>query len=255
MTALGYIIAALLLPLFPFSMLFNRVFACLGNPWLRMGMLLLWPQLGMMTLLSLGQRPPVWLVWWAVATAALYALRALSLSNLNIWIGYMATSAWALLWPAVFYAPAEVGRDIMLLQTLGISLPFVLLAWFSGRLEQVCGAAYAGICGGLSSTMPKAAGLLTLCVLAAVGTPLAPGFFALLSTALHSLGVTPLLAMLILAVWLMWAWSGVRLLRGFIVGPESAEPMHDLGALAGSLIGLVLLALVLAGLSLSGELI
>jgi NADH:ubiquinone oxidoreductase subunit 4 (subunit M) len=254
MAALGYLIAAVFLPLFPFSMLFNQLFARTSNARLRMGLLLLWPQLGGLVLVSGGERPPAWMLWWAVATAALYGLRSVALRDLGLWTGYMATSAWALLWPAAAFGVAAGGGGFAL-QAAGLSLPFVLLAWLVGRIETELGAAYAGVCGGLADTLPRLSGILVVALLAAVATPAVPGFFALLSTAVHALPVMPGVAVLILATWLLWAWSAARTLRGFIVGPACAEPKRDLGTTAAGLLALAFLVLVLAGISISGELI
>jgi NADH:ubiquinone oxidoreductase subunit 4 (subunit M) len=251
MNSLAFLGAAVFLPLFPFSMLFNQLFARLGNPWLRIGLLLLWPQLGVLALAGLGEEPPMGMVWWGVATATLYALRAAALRDLGLWTAYMATSAWALLWSV---AVAADGAS-MPLQTAGFSAPLVLLAWLVGGLEARFGAAYAGVGGGLAGTLPRLSGLLALATLAAVATPMVPGFFTLLSTTVHALAVMPGVAVLILTVWLLWAWSGSRILRGFIVGPARAEPTHDIGTAATGLFALAFVLLVLAGLGISGELI
>jgi NADH:ubiquinone oxidoreductase subunit 4 (subunit M) len=255
MSSLGYVLAAVFLPLFPFSMLFNQLLARLANARLRMILLLLWPQLGVLALLRLGEGPPTWMVWWAVATAILYALRSVVLRDLGLWTGYMATSAWSLLWPAAGFAASSEGGDALALHAVALSLPFVLLAWLTDRLESEFGAAYAGVCGGLAETLPRLSGLLVLAVLAAVATPVVPGFFTLLSITIHALPVMPGAVVLILTVWLLWAWSGVRILRGFIVGPACAEPRRDLGATAVGLFVLAFVVLVLAGISFSGELV
>ena len=209
MSSLGYLAAGVFLPLFPFSMLFTRLFARLGDARLRMALLLLWPQLGGLALITLGERPPAWMLWWAVATAALYALRSVALRDLALWTAYMATSAWALLWPAAAFGTAA-GGEAFAFQAAGLSLPFVLLAWLVGRIETEVGAAYAGVCGGLAETLPRLSGILVLAILAAVATPLVPGFFALLATTVHALPAMPGVAVLILTVWLLWAWSGAR---------------------------------------------
>jgi len=254
MSSLGYLAAAVFLPLFPFSMLFNRLFARLDNAAARMGLLLLWPQLGVLALGTLGERPPAWMLRWAVATAALYALRSVAVRDLGLWTGYMATSAWALLWLAAAFGIAAADW-VLALQAAGLSLPFVLLAWLVGRIETELGAAYAGVGGGLAETLPRLSGILVLAILAAVASPLVPGFFALLATTVHALPVMPGVATLILTIWLLWAWSGARTLRGFIVGPACAEPKRDLGITATGLLGLAFVVLVLAGISISGVLI
>ena len=254
MTSIGFIAAAAFLPLFPFSMLFNRLFGRIGNAWLRTALLLLWPQLGVLALVTLGEKPDAWMVWWAVATSSLYALRTVALKDLRLWTGYMATSAWSLLWPAAAFAPLGANADTLGLQAAGLSAPFILLTWISGRLDAELGAAYAGVCGGLAGTVPRLSGLLALSILAAVATPLVPGFFILLATTLHVLPAVPGAALLILTVWLLWAWSGVRILRGFIVGPARGAPGRDLGNASFALLGLIFVVLMLAGIGILGDL-
>ncbi len=235
-------------------MLFNQLLMRLGSARLRIVVLLAWPQIGVLLLLWLGDRPPTWVIWWAVVTAMLYAMRSVVLRDLSLWTGYMATSAWSLLWPAAALGHSPEGGGALALHALALSLPFLLLAWLTHRLESELGAAYAGVCGGLAETLPRLSGLLTLSVLAAVGTPVFPGFFALLSITIHALPVMPVVVLLILGVWLLWAWSGVRILRAFLVGPACPEPRRDLGTIATGLFGLAFVALVLIGIGFSGEL-
>jgi len=257
MTSVGYLVAALFLPLFPMSMLFNRLLARFPRVRSRMGLFLLWPQPGVLMLAILGERPPAWMLWWAAATSVLYALRGVAVRDLSLWTGYMATSAWALLWPAAAFGAFTEGGAALAWQALGLSAPFLLLAWLAGRLESELGAAYAGMCGGLAQTLPRLSGLLVLGVLAAVGTPPVPGFFTLLATTIHALPASAGIALVIVTVWLLWAWSGARILQGFVVGSACADSESgfgsDLGVTAARLLGLAFAALVLAGIGISGE--
>ena len=92
-----YFFAALFLPLFPISMVFNQGFARLRDPWLRAFMLLIWPQIGVWIIGQAEGPIPDWFVVWALLTSGLYAFRALALREVGLWIGFLATSAWALL--------------------------------------------------------------------------------------------------------------------------------------------------------------
>lgn len=251
MTAPGYLVVALFLPLFPLSMLFNRLYARVGNPWLRMSLLLVWPQAGLLVLAALPKQPPVWMVYWAVLTACLYAFRAVALRDLNLWIAHMATSTWALLWAVVLFAPDD---SLLVLQAGLFSAPFILLAWLASRMEALCGAAYAGACGGLAQTAPRLALLLVFSILAAVGTPLFPAFFSLLAAIVHALPVLPGAALIMLIVWLLWAWSGAQITRGLVVGPAAAEPVPDLGLATTVPAGILLAVLAIAGVTSLGYL-
>jgi NADH:ubiquinone oxidoreductase subunit 4 (subunit M) len=251
MTSPGYLVVALFLPLFPLSMLFNRLYARVGNLRVRMFLLLVWPQPGLLVLAALPGQPPAWVIYWAVVTACFYAFRAVALRDLTLWIAYMATSAFSLLWVMALFAP---GGMLLVLQAVAFSAPFVLLAWLASRIEALFGAAYAGTYGGLAQTAPRLSVLLVFSILAAVGTPLFPGFFALLATIAHLLPVLPGAALLMLTAWLLWAWAGVQMTRGLVVGPAAEEPKPDLG-LAATLSPVVLLVvLVVAGVASLGYL-
>ncbi len=246
MSSFGYILAAIFLPLFPASMLFNWLFFRIGNVWLRSGLLLVWPQLGLWLLAAVTEEPPVGLIYWGVLTAGLYAFRACALRDFRLWTAHMATSSWALLWLAA--AVNEGGYEVNL-QAAAFSAPFVLLAWFIFRIESSFGAAYAGAVGGLALTVPRLAGVLVMTVLAAVATPLFPGFFVLLQTITQALMVVPGAAVMVLGVWLLWAWAGTRILQGLVFGPASSEPGADLAGVTTGLLGSVLLVLVIAGIA------
>jgi len=251
MTLLGYLVVTLFLPLFPVSMLFNRLYARAGNPWLRMFLLLVWPQAGLLVLAALPGETPVWVIYWAVLTACLYAFRAVALRDLNLWIAHMATSAWALLWAVMLFAPSD---RLLVLQAGYLSAPFILLAWLAYRIEALCGAAYAGTCGGLAQTVPRLSVLLLFSILAAVGTPLFPAFFALLATIVHALPVLPGAALLMSIVWLLWAWSGAQMTRGLVIGVGADEPKPDLGLATIVPAGILLAVLAVAGVTSLGYL-
>jgi len=252
MTAFGYLLAAVFLPLFPASMLFNRLFAGIGNAWLRMLLLLVWPQLGLLVLAALAGRPPAWVVYWAVLTACLYAFRSLAVRELGLWTAHMATSAWSLLWVAAMFVH---DHTVLALQAVGFSAPFILLAWLVAHLESVFGAAYAGTYGGLAQTVPRLSLLLVLNLLAAAGTPLFPGFFILLAIITQSLSGMPAGALLILVVWLLWAWAAARMTRGMVIGPACAEARPDLHIAAVVPAGFLLTILAVAGATSLGYLL
>ena len=108
MQEIAYLLIGLFLPLFPQSMVFNAVLERVGHPLLRSALLLAWPQIGLLALAALDAGPPSWLVVWALASSALYAFRLLAMREMGRWTGFLATSAWALLWlPAAGGIPAS----------------------------------------------------------------------------------------------------------------------------------------------------
>jgi NADH:ubiquinone oxidoreductase subunit 4 (subunit M) len=191
-------------------------------------------------------------VYWAVLTACLYAFRAVALRDLGLWTAHMATSAWSLLWVVAGFAGDQTA---LILQAVGLSAPLIILAWLVARLEAVFGAAYAGTYGGLAQTVPRLSLLLVLSILAAVGTPLFPTFFTLLATITRALPVVPGAALIMLVVWLLWAWAGARMQRGMVVGPAAVKPGPDLDR-PGSLVpAIALVFLAIAGATSLGYLV
>jgi hypothetical protein len=58
----------------------------------------------------------------------------------------------------------------------------------------------------------------------------------------------------LLGIWLLWSWAGARLLQGLVVGPANAQDSPDLSLAATWLYALVLVALVVGGVYLIGDL-
>jgi len=251
MALILYCIAGLFLPLFPFSMLFNALYARLGNPVVRSLLLLCWPQIGMAVVSTYDMTVPGWVLGWGLLTSLLYALRALALREVALWTSFVGTSAWALLW-------VLLGNEVTLLQlqffSFGISVPLILMALLSAGLEKRFGAAYLGLYGGLAQSIPRFAGILVVVVLAIVATPLFPTFFAMLYMMLKAISAAPLVAVGVACVWLLWSWAGARLLQGLIVGPMRVATPDLSQAALWSYIA-VLGALTIAGVYSSGGVI
>jgi hypothetical protein len=217
----AYLLAALFLPLFPISLAFNTLFARLRQPLLRALLLLAWPQIGVYILLQTPGGIPDAVVVWALLSAAFYAYRALALREVGLWIGFLATSAWALIWSM------GATPELLWLEALGFSLPLALLSLLTGALEQRVGAAHTALGGGLAAAAPRLAALFVVAVLAVEATPVFPGFFTLLAGVLGHAATAPGTALALLLVWLLWTWSGTRLLHGIVVGPRPHVPVED----------------------------
>lgn len=251
MHGMTYLLAGIFLPLFPLSMGFNLLLGRCRHVALRVALLLLWPQFGLLLLQTWPTDFPNWLAPLALMTSGLYALRALALRDVGQWSGFLATSAWALLW-----IPLQEGTSITQVQlyALGFSAPLVLLALLGAGLERRFGAAYAGLYGGLANSIPRFAGVLVFVILAIIATPLFPAFFILLASIVQAIADMPVIAVGIAAVWLIWSWSGARLLQGLIAGPADKQQAADLSLSLTWIYSLVLLLLVVAGLYGIGEL-
>ncbi len=252
MSSLSLLPVALFLPLFPFSMLFNSLFARVDNTVLRMALMIGWPAAGIALLSVFGNTPPDWIVYWSLATALLYGFRALALRDLALWLGHLATSIWALMWlPAVY---ADAGTSLFM-TLAAFSAPLVLLSWLTGHLEKTFGAAYAGPLCGLATSLPRLSVLLVLLVLAVIGTPLFPGFFALLGMVNTLLSTMPAAALGVLVVWMLWAWAGMRMLQGLIVGQPDRAMQIDIGLAHTGVLGVAVASFVVSGIWLSGSLV
>ena len=98
MQELSWIIAALFLPLFPLGMVFNALFQRVHIVWLRVALLLAWPLPGVWILQDVKPIVPDWVIYWALFSALLYGFRAVVVKEVGVWIGFLATSTWALAW-------------------------------------------------------------------------------------------------------------------------------------------------------------
>ena len=246
---LTILLAGIFLPLFPMSMVFNAILDRITNSGLRLLLFMTWPLIGLFLVLDRNLVLPDWLLALALFTSTLYAVRLLTLREVNQWSGFLATSLWSLLWlPVMLQTPS----GLLYGYATSMSAPLVLLALLSAGLEKRFGAAYTGLYGGLARTIPRFAGVLVAVVTAAIATPLYPTFFIMLEMVTKTISTTPLAAAVLLLIWLFWSWAGARLIQGLIVGRASTVRIADMEITIIGLYSLVLLALVVAGIYLSG---
>ena len=243
------LLAGIFLPLFPMSMVLNAVLDKTTHSWVRLVLFLTWPLIGLFMVIDRNLVIPDWLLPLALSTSALYALRLLTLREVNQWTGFMATSLWSLLWLAMMQ---ETPSALLYGYAISMSVPLVLLVLLSGGLEQRFGAAYTGLYGGLARTIPRFAGVLVIVVVAAIATPLFPTFFIMLDMVVKTIAATPLAAIVLLLIWLFWSWAGARLIQGLIVGRASTVRVEDMDITTISLYSVVLSALVVGGIYLGG---
>lgn len=225
MASYGYLIAAVFLPVFPLSMVFNVLYAQSRGVALRILLLLAWPQAGVAVISFTSGNIPGWVIVLAMSTSLMYGFRALAVREVSIWTGFLATSAWAVLWICA-YDGAEAAR--LHLYALGFSAPLVLLALLVTELERRFGAAYTGLYGGLAQALPRLSGVLVVVVLAIMATPLFPGFSTMLNVIVTALPIMPVAAAALAGIWLLWSWAGARLLHGLIIGPAAEAVPKDL---------------------------
>lgn len=249
MQQISLVAAAIFLPLFPLSMLFNAVFQRTRLASLRALLLLAWPLAGIAVLQVSNAAVPAWLAPWALFSAALYGFRAVVIREVGVWTGFLATSAWALLWVAV-----TIGFQprALVIHALAFSLPLVLLVFMTAELERRYESAYAGIVSGIAQAQPRLAGVFVVTILAVIGSPMFPSFFTLLSSVTLAAALQPVVAFGIAAVWLLWSWSGVRLLQQLLVGPGTLSPHEDIAHGMTMAYGLSLLLLLFSGLYVLG---
>lgn len=240
------IFSALFLPLFPFSIIFNAALARVRHPVARFILMLAWPQVGVAAIQLAGTAVPAAFLPWALATAGLYALRLLTVRELGVYAGFLASSALALTWGLVIAGAHIVEISLF---ALYFSLPPALLALFTGPLSRRFGAAYAGICAGLGRSLPRLSLGLVLVVLAGIATAPFPTFFAQWLL-LRRLDVAAVLA--VLAIWFIWGWSATLLLRGFVFGTPRPAPVADIGRGAAWALWIALGVFMLGGLYLTG---
>ena len=247
--SLFILLAGIFLPLFPMSMVFNAILDNIKHSGLRALLFIAWPLVGLFILLNTNVIMPDWLLPLVLFTSALYALRMLSLREVNQWNGFLATSLWSLLWLPMMQ---DTQAQLLYSYAISMSVPLVLLVLLSAGLEQRYGAAYTGLYGGLARTIPRFAGVLVTVVVAAIATPVFPSFFIMLDMVVETISTTPLAAMVLLLIWLLWSWAGARLIQGLIVGRASDVKIADMDITSIGLYSMVLLALAVGGIYLSG---
>jgi NADH:ubiquinone oxidoreductase subunit 4 (subunit M) len=228
-------------------MAFNWLLGRFNNPVIRVALILVWPQIGVLLVLAAGLplTGSVFL-WWGLATAAFYAWRLLTVRELGQWTAMLATSAFALTW--VMAADSDRAIDLHAF-VLGFAVAPALLAAVTALLERRLGAAYTGLVTGMARDIPRLAGLITVVLLAAMALPISPGFFVMLNLLFQS---SPAPVIVALLTWLLWSWAGTRVLRNTVFGPRSGKSVADLPvahtwAFAAVIVATVVLNLIWTG--------
>jgi hypothetical protein len=242
------LLIGIFLPLFPLSLGINILLARLPSAWAKATVLLVWPQIGVFLVAEHIGDLPDWIKFWGLATAGLYAFRMLAMREVNLWIGFLATSSWALLWTPAFKGLSLPELEVL---ALGFGLPLAIMALLSGEIAKRFGAAYIGLYGGLAVAMPRLTGVLVVSLFAAIATPVFPAFFAMLHTLVIS---QPLPAVWLVTIWGTWSWGAARLLQGLIVGPAELPYPKDLGVGMTWVFSLLLAGLAIVGLTYTGRL-
>lgn len=217
-----YLLAAAFLPLFPFSMIFNFLLGRSHSSLLQGLLVLVWPQVGLSILYSFAVQLPAGIEYWAVFTAFLYAFRAIALREVILWSGFLMTSSAALLWLAVINGAEE---SVVRLYAVGISLTFVIMVLLCRELRRRFESAFTGLYTGLAEAMPRFSIILVFAVLAIIGTPVFPSYHLMFDVILLT---QPALGVVLVFIWLLWAWAGTRLVQGLLIG-ENKYPVPDLG--------------------------
>lgn len=247
-----WLLAALFLPLFPLSMVFNSVYQRLSMPLVRFVLIIVWPFTGVWILQNVNTQPPDWLIYWALATALLYAFRAVAVKEMAMWSGFLATSAWAMGW--ILFIVGD-GVNELSFHILSFALPLAVMSLLLGELIHRYESAYAGIVSGVAVAQPRLSGLIIMAMMAAIASPLFPGFFSMLQIITTLVITYPLIATGLLLVWLIWSWSGIRLLQELLVGPALPVKYRDISRARAVSYGSLIVLLLLSGLYLSGVLL
>lgn len=240
------LLATVFLPLFPLSMVLNATLGRFSHPLARCMLLLLWPQIGVLAIHLAGTTIPSAFLPWALLSAGLYALRLLTVSDLGVYAGFLASSSLALTWGLAISGADVAGLSFF---AFCFSFPAALLTLLVGPLSKRFGAAYAGVCSGLGSALPRLSSVLVLTILAGIATAPFPTFFAQL-TLLSKMNWSGALA--VLAIWLIWGFGAARLLRGFVFGKPSATSAVDIGRSAVWALAILFGIFTLASLYLAG---
>lgn len=217
---IALILALILLPLFPLSLLFNAGLQALPV-WLRIPALLVLPAAGAL-LLGQATVPPAPLATaiqvLAAFSALLYAWRLLAVQEVFIWARLQATSAWPLVWLAWLYG---LRGEALVLVALAMTIPAAVLMILGCSLSHRLGGAYLGLRGRIGPAFPRLTGAWVVALLAALAAPPFPGFFAMLAVLQQ---IPASLAAVVLAVWLLWSWAAAVLWQHGLFGEQWPRP-------------------------------
>ena len=129
--SLFILLVGIFLPLFPMSMVFNAILDNIKHSGLRALLFIAWPLVGLFIVLNTNVIMPDWLLPLVLFTSALYALRMLSLREVNQWNGFLATSLWSLLWLPMMQ---DTQAQLLYSYAISMSVPLVLIL----RANRLC---------------------------------------------------------------------------------------------------------------------
>jgi NADH:ubiquinone oxidoreductase subunit 4 (subunit M) len=150
---------------------------------------------------------------------------------------------------------ASNGEDQVIFHILSFSLPLALMSLLVGEIVHRYESAYVGIVRGVAQAQPRLSGVMIIVMMAAIASPLFPGFFSMLQIITSMVLTYPLLVAGLSLLWLIWSWSGIRLLQELLVGPALAIKYRDISRARAIAYGLLIALLFLSGLLLSGVLL
>lgn len=245
---IALLLALILLPLFPLSMLFNAGLQVLPV-WLRVPVLLAFPAAGAWLLNQAAPPPEQYILplqLLAAFTALLYAWRLLSVQEVFIWARLQATSVWPLVWLAWLHG---LHGKTLLFVALAMTIPAAVLMILGSGLSSRFGGAYLGLRGRIGPAFPRLTLAWVVTLLAALAAPPFPGFFAMLAV-LQQIPVG--LAAVVLAVWLLWSWAAALLWQHGLFGREWPRPAGTVDLSYGAGLGLMLTAVAAVLASIGG---
>jgi len=161
---------------------------------------------------------PDWTLIVGMFSSVLYAFKSISVKSVNRWMVYHYVSVLSLIW--VFLSRAEIN----LVFIMGIVLPFIMLNMVLNYLETRFGSTHTNVIQGIGSASPLISLFLTLSILFSVALPTAPLFFNVIAASLL-LNSHEFVALG--TVWLLWGWSGVKLLTRVITGKPKDNLLYE----------------------------
>jgi formate hydrogenlyase subunit 3/multisubunit Na+/H+ antiporter MnhD subunit len=263
MTLVLFVLAALLLPLYPFSMGATALLqgggtggasvSALHAPAIKAALMLAAPVLGALLIMlgmsvseSRGHALLQIFAIWGGLTSMLYAFRMLSAKDAHIWLSHLYASALALIWVGAAHGVSP------LLPALGLAASLLPLLFLLQTLTRQFGIARSGLYPGLGKRMPMFSLLFTAALLMAVAVPVSPGFFAVAELAFGGVSANELPTLIPISLsWLLWTWAGINLLTGIVFGRPREDLVYaDIEHRRALAIGGAMLALAVLGILL-----
>ncbi len=250
---LAFVVAGLLLPLFPLHSAYVAALTRLPRVWVFVLSAVL-PLAGIFILRTIPAIPPSLqpAVSALALVGAMYAsIKAVAQKSVPHLIAYAGLAFYSILWWQIASVGSVTGEAVIYTVAVVLVIGGILLAW--DRLQVRYGNLPMNRIGGLVRPMPKFGLCLALLVMAAVGLPPFGLGFSFIGLMLGAPTVTAG-TFVVLLTWFAASWYLFKLMQRLLFGPHREDIRYDdlkpveIAAFAGILLLLIALSIAPQGL-------